>query len=390
MKDPAHRLASQTRDRALAPAAHGGDVEAVARAYGVSRRDLIDFSANLNALGPPASLLSALAATLGDPYTLGCYPDPRAAPLRDALAVQLGIEASSIVIANGAAALLDAAVRLRPLRRCLVPLPAFSEDQRALAAAAVELVPLRLDPHDGFRLPVEGVARALAAGDADAVLLTNPHNPSGALTRRADMGIVLAAARCRGALAIVDEAFIDFIPQESVAARAAREPDLVVVRSLTKFFAVPGLRAGYAICEPRLAARLQATLPPWPVTSFVLHAFAAALGDEGYARASRLHNERERERCAACFRSLGLRVTPSSANFLLLELPRGALPASAIAAELVRHDRLVVRDCSSFAGLERGAFLRVAVRTRADNERLAAALARILYAGNAQRNANRP
>jgi threonine-phosphate decarboxylase len=355
-------------------AAHGGDLAAVARRYGVPAGCLVDFSANVNVLGPPEALMTALATAASDRAALQRYPDPESAPLRDALAQHLRLDPQALVIANGAAALLDAAVRVHAVRACLVPVPAFSEYGRALAAARAQLVPLQL-PGGDFRLRPAAVAAALATGSAAACLFANPHNPSGALVPYEDARAIVQAVHDARALALVDEAFIDFAPEHTIAALAAATPATIVIRSLTKFFGVPALRVGYAVCEPGLARALRATLPPWPVTTLAAAALAAALADTAFAERTLRETARERDRFATRLRSLGFVVFPSAANFLLLHLPRDAPPAGELVRRLIVSHRLVVRDCSSYAGLAAGRYVRVAVRTPGEDDRLVAALA---------------
>jgi len=371
------------------PAVHGGDLDAIARRYGVPRERLVDFSANLNALGPPPALVRELAMAAADLEELRRYPDPSATPLRTALGRILGVDAAAIVVSNGAAALLDAAVRVRRLTRCLLPQPAFSEDQRVLDAAGTAGYPLALDPADGFRLPGRRIVNLLRARTVDGCLLTNPHNPSGSLTPRPEMEQIVTVARAAGALTIVDEAFIDFAPGESVAEVAAQTPDTIVIRSLTKFFAVPALRVGYAVCEPELARALRAIIPPWPVTALALRALTAVLDDVEYAERSRAQNIRERQHLKADLEGAGLRVFDSAANFLLCELPLEGVRAPELVSALVLNAGLVVRDCSSFEGLANGRFIRVAVRARSDNERLASAISHELTSRSPERRRSR-
>ncbi|GAC1395886.1 MAG: threonine-phosphate decarboxylase CobD [Vulcanimicrobiaceae bacterium] len=361
-------------DAGLASApVHGGDLDAVARRYGVPRDELLDFSANLNPLGPPRALLDALAEGATDVAELARYPEPDAATLRRALGAHHDVDPQTIVVANGAAALIGVAARVAMRARCIVPVPAFSEDAHALAGAGIALVPLHLDAVDDFALPTQALARALDDRDADAALVTTPHNPSGSsLTRDA---VAELAARARGADAtlVVDEAFVDFVPERSAIGLAPRSPHVIVVRSLTKFYAVPALRVGFAVCEPQLAAAMRAALPSWPVTTLAARALVAALGEAAYAERTRATVERERGALARALDALGVRTFPSAANFLLVALPPSA-SAAAVARELVVAHRIVVRDCTSYAGLPADRYLRVAVRDAAANARLTSAL----------------
>jgi threonine-phosphate decarboxylase len=360
------------------PAEHGGDLSAISLRYGIPRDRLLDFSANINPLGPPASLLRAFVRAARDRDELSRYPDDAHGGLVRALATRFSIDPACIVIGNGAAALLDAAVRVRPIARCLIPEPAFSEDRRALAVARTEAVTLRLDRRDGFRLDASTAIETMRDNRCDACLITNPNNPSGSLATHDDIAKILEGARDLGALAIVDEAFIDYAPAESVLDIAAVRPETIVIRSLTKFFSVPALRVGYAVCEPSLAGRLRATLAPWPVTAAVSRALVAALTDSSYERRSLSRNARERDHLTRRLRRFGFGVTDASANFLLVELPPGAPLATHVVDDLIARERIVVRDCTRYGGLESGRFFRVAVRGRRDADRLVGALRRSL------------
>jgi threonine-phosphate decarboxylase len=357
---------------------HGGDRAAAALRYSVDASSLIDLSANINPLGPPAALVAALREAAADLAALQEYPEPTYRELRERIARELHVDSNSIVVGNGAAALLEAALALGAPRRCVVPVPAFSEYARALAALGIEAaaVPLRAD--EAFALDPARLVAAARADRADVALLTNPHNPSGTLTARSQLLQLvpeLGAHRCR---TIVDEAFIDYAPDESVAAVAAESDDLICVRSLTKFFAVPALRVGYAVCSPSRAAALRARLPSWPVTTLAARAIAAALGDRDFALRSRAHNAFERRWLIDRLIDLGCRVPRSTANFVLAGLPAGA-ESPLVTARLAREVGLLVRDCESYDGLE-GPWIRIAVRTRAESERVIAGLASILSA----------
>ncbi len=151
----------------------------------------------------------------------------------------------------------------------------------------------------------------------------------------------------------------------------------MAVRSLTKFFGCPGLRVGYAVAAPETAAALAAQLSAWPVTTLALHALTAALGDEQYIQATLESNRRARGLLVAALEQLGCRPLPPAANFILFEVPNG-VGASDIREQLISQHAILVRDCDSFAGLEPGRYLRIAVRTESENSRLVAALASVL------------
>jgi threonine-phosphate decarboxylase len=362
----------------LSTPSHGGNLDAIGLRYGVDPDDLLDFSANLNPLGPPPGLLTALAAAASDVRGLARYPDPDARGLRTALAERLDVEPEAIVIGNGAAALLSIVLIALRVRRCVVPVPAFSEDSHAVTAAGARWTCVSLDAARGFGLEPSRVVEMVRISGADACMLTNPHNPSGTLAER-DVVLQLADdARARGAVTIVDEAFIDYAPKASVTRDASLRAGLVTVRSLTKIFAVPALRVGYAVAAPDLARKLHAAMPSWPITTLAERALTAALADRSYLRRTLAENAGTRSALSADLIMLGLMPIPSAGNFLLVALPSDAPRAAELVHRLILDARIVVRDCSSYEGLEAGRHIRTAVRTTAENALLVEALKRVL------------
>jgi threonine-phosphate decarboxylase len=363
------------------PTVHGGDVDRVARTYGVSPDRLIDFSANINPMGPPTRALRRLAREVIDPRRLMQYPDPDYTQLRSALAARLRVPARGLTIANGSVALIGALVRALAPRASVLVTPAFGEYQRALRASGSRVHLFPLPAAHGFALGVDALLNAFYEHRPTLCALTNPHNPSGALTTRSELRRLVDGARRAKVQLIVDEAFIDYAPTESLVAEAAQSDHLVVLRSLTKFYGMPALRVGYAVSSPRSAARMAAELPPWPVTTLAASAAVEAIQDREYARRTLAAAGTERTWLSQALGARGVTVYPSAANFLLLRLPASAPTSTRVRARLIADHRLVVRDCRSFDGLSSGRFIRVAVRHRADNARLVRALESVLKRG---------
>jgi threonine-phosphate decarboxylase len=350
---------------------HGGDVDRVARAMGIAAGRLLDFSANVNPMGLPARAAERLVREASDSRSTAHYPDPEATELRQLLSQQLEIPGECIVIGAGADSLIHAAVRALQPRRCLIPIPAFSEYERACRAYGCEIVTLPLTPEWALdRRSLQGTR----AGDL--IILNNPHNPTGACASRAEMLERIEMVRGVGGFVLADEAFIDYEPHAAITREAAVHPGVIAIRSLTKFFGCPGLRVGYAVASAATARSLTAQLPPWPVTTLALHTLAEALRDAEYARDSIARNRAARTGLADSLTGLGIHVFPSSANFLFLRLP-DRFPALQVRDRLLQEHEILVRECDSFTGLERGRYLRVAVRHDNENARLTNALASI-------------
>jgi threonine-phosphate decarboxylase len=177
---------------------------------------------------------------------------------------------------------------------------------------------------------------------------------------------------------VLDEAFIDYSAHASLVRQAAVNTHLIVLRSLTKFYGCPALRVGYAVAHPDVARRISTLLPTWGVTQFAMDALAEAVQDHEYAQVSLRENTLEREKLSAALRAMGLTVFPSAANYLLVELSAGMPQASELRRRLLEQHRILIRNCDSYEGLEKGKFIRVAVRAAADNVRLTEALGELI------------
>lgn len=362
--------------------AHGGDLLAMAS---VSKRDpasLLDFSVNVRPEGAPEFLRAALVrANTG----LAAYPSPNAEEALAAAARRYGLPAGRFAFGNGSNELIHALARV--LKRRGAPCvsivePAFSEYALACRLAGLESSPL----WGGIGSGADGQPSGdLLAGLAEtpsgsAVFLANPCNPSG-LFRTPGECLSLLAAR-PDLLWIIDEAFIEYAGPEADVSILRRMPSNgVVLRSLTKFHALPGVRIGYLAASAELAEAVRADLPAWNVNVFALSAAVAALGDTSdFAERARAENAERRADLAAVLSGLpGVEVFPSSANYVLFRW-RGA--PKDLYGILLRRFGIAVRDCSNYCGLDDGTWFRAAVRFSEEHHRLAGALREVLEEGD--------
>lgn len=315
----------------------------------------LDFAVNVHGDGPPEHVRKAIDAALAD---IAAYPDD--GPTRKAVADRHGRDPNEVAMTAGAAEafwLLPQALRVR---HAAVVHPSFTEPEAALRAAGVRVSQVLRTPESGWALDPDAVP-----DDADLVVVGNPNNPTGALDAAADV-----ARLCRpGRVTVVDEAFMDFVADET-ASVAGRDdlPGLVVVRSVTKLWGLAGLRAGYLLAPAGIVERLDAARQPWPVAAPALAAVAACVGDDAWRRRAAEQVAAARAGIVEELRRLsGVTVWDSAANFLLLWVPEGPRAVRALARE-----GIAVRP-STFPGLDEH-HIRVAVRTPEDNRRLADAL----------------
>ena len=355
-----------SRADALRARVHGGNAWSLGLSGGEGASCLLDFSVNVNPLGPSPCALAAARQALA---SIDAYPDRESRALVLALAAAHGVPEASVVCGAGASDLIwRLAAALRP-RRAIVCAPTFSEyaDAATCFGAAVREVPL--SEEGGFDVP-QAFARAIE-GPGDVAFLCNPNNPTGRLVAPDVLDAVARRCEETGALLVVDECFLGFLPDadaRSMAARAAASRHVAVLSAFTKLYGMAGLRLGYLICgNADLIGGIRAAGQAWPVSSVAEEAGVAALADAEYLARSRRVVADERAWLARELSLLGLAVAPSSANYLLFRAPTDSL------GERLCERGVLVRTCSSFSGLS-AFWYRVAVRTRKENEALVRAL----------------
>ncbi len=344
-------------------ASHGGQIYRFERESGRSLGEICDFSASINPLGPPESVRAAIIA--GVPW-LAHYPDPEATALTQALAARLNIDPEMIICGNGSTELIYLLARsLRP-KTMLLTAPTFSEYERAGRDGNIRRLLLR--PEDSFAVQPERFIVALeemAPASGCLAFLCNPNNPTGSLLPRAGVLKIAAAARRLQCHLVVDEAFMDFVPEsESVLNHVAGNPYLIVLRSLTKIYGIPGLRIGFGVFPRPLAREIRGRQEPWTVNTLAQRAAIAALADEAYLEETRAVIASGKKTLAEGFKALDVTFFPAAANFFLINHPR----AQEILVSL-RRKGILLRDCANFPGLDES-YLRVAVRSERENRSL--------------------
>ena len=342
---------------------HGGRVYEAARRWGIEPHQVLDFSANINPLGPPQGVLSAISNAL-TPTSLRVYPDAQA--FVSAIANKHRLMPDEIVSGSGAASLVFAVLHAISPKRVLMLEPAFVEYSRACKAVKAEITTPLLTEEEAFTPNFASLARAVKERQFDLMILNSPHNPTGALYPRDALLSLVDAAEEHNTAVLLDEAFIDYASQESLVSLATTKSHLIVLRSLTKFYATPGIRIGYTVSTAELAAKVKGQIDPWSVSTVALEAGCAALAADEFGTESCRVNTIAREEFASALRSIGLKVLPSAANFLLAKLPHGS---GGGLQSWLESEWILIRRCDSFHGLS-DEFIRVAVRSSSDNQRL--------------------
>jgi threonine-phosphate decarboxylase len=351
---------------------HGGQLQYIADKFAIPVSTLLDFSANINPEGPPLAVHTTLRQALDEPSVLTAYPELGETALRKAIARYAGVRPENIVVANGFVPLLDATLRAMAVRQCVLPVPAFIEYRRTLEHASVEIIAESLNPGSHFRYDIE----SLLNGSHDSVLLANPQNPTGILHNREILSDLTFRAAERNILVLLDEAFIDYCPEASLAVDAECHPNLIVFRSVTKFFGMPGLRVSYAVSSAKAVSRIQDLIAPWSITTLASRAAAAAMEDGQYISQTKMLNNQRRAWLDHALKELSLRPESSSANFILFQLPLRIDPI-AFWRRMIEEHSIVLRLCSNYEAF-RGGYLRTAVRSESENQELIKALRQTL------------
>ena len=330
---------------------------------------ILDFSASINPLGPPPSTRKAFIGSYKD---IGRYPDPYGESLKAALAARHGLNAAQVLIGNGSTQLIYLlCAALRP-QRALIVAPAFSEYGNALLLGGAAIRTLTLSSDNCFRFPTERFIAMLDKG-CDIVFLATPNSVTGKLIPMTALEKIARVALARKTFVVVDEAFIDFAEAQSAQLFIRNNPYLIVLRSLTKYYAMPGLRLGYLLAKEERVAQLATHCEPWSVNTPAMRVALACLKDASFkAKTQRWFEEERKFLTEGLLAIKGFHPFRSQTNFLLIKIAKSGNAATGLRPFLISR-KILVRGCNSFAGLGAGYF-RVALRRRRDNQRLLAAL----------------
>lgn len=348
---------------------HGGNLHQLSAAAGVLDTQLVDFSANINPLGPPEWLRPLISANISD---LAHYPDPDCTELITALAKANNLHPEQILVGNGATELLHLLPRALEVKKALIPVPSYADYEDPARLNGLEITLLPLSTTEQFRLDMDQLEAALQP--EQLVMLGQPNNPTGALCDAKQLRQLVV--RHPETLFVVDESFIDFT-DGSQSLRIDRPANVVIIQSMTKAYAIPGLRLGYAIANVEIVAKMRRLLPNWTVNSIAQKVGCRAIQDQDYLQHSRHFVSRQRDQLVRELRKISsLSVYAGTANFLLVRLDHDTLTAAELAEQTLKQG-VAIRVCDNFQALDQRYF-RVAVRTSSEQERLCDALRGIL------------
>lgn len=370
---------------------HGGNIFQFAHEQRIEPYEVVDFSANINPLGPSQRGLDALNAQL---RYISHYPDATNDDVLNAIADTYGMDKHQITVGNGAAELLYAICRLPGYTGAFVPAPGFSEYKEALEASKIPVRDIFYRPREDdngkpyFEVPylaLETFAAELKGQDGRIIVfLGNPNNPDGTLLDKDHIRTVASMLKDANSLLVIDESFIDFVGNDplqdneySMRSLVNEFDNIIVVHSFTKFYAVPGLRIGAAFTNKTLITQLQQYIPSWSVNTLAQAYTKAALNDVDYIKRTKQELNDEK---AFMYNALdaieGITVYPPSANFMLFQVNQEGITANYINEELKKYN-MIVRNCDSYVGLTNH-WVRIAIKDHDTNIKLVDKLTDIL------------
>lgn len=339
---------------------HGGDI--------YRNHVKLDFSVNVNPLGIPETVESALYEAVEN---CSQYPDISAERLKEAVSGMLNVPKDNLLFGNGASELLMAVIHGIKPKKTVLPVPSFYGYEYAAKAAEGEIVYYETKKENDYCLQEDFFS--VLTQDVDLLFIANPNNPTGTLMNRKDLINVLDHCREKGIYVVLDECFIEFCDVKcSMLQEIDCYTNLILVRAFTKIFAIPGVRLGYLVCSnPLLSDKIGRQLPEWNLSGFAQAAGYECAMQTTFVEKTAKYIRKERRFLESGLRQAGCQVFPGKANFLM------------IYSEHPLYDRLLekgilIRNCENFRGLSNG-FYRIAVKSRKENEALLRALGEIKW-----------
>lgn len=348
---------------------HGGNIYKKAKELGIASSEILDFSANINPIGLPDHIRQAMIDAIDGIIN---YPDPDCEDLKSAIAVSDGVSRSAITCGNGGADLLyRIGFGLKP-KKVLLPVPAFVEYEEALTAAGAGMDYYYMQ--EGFVIREDFLARI--DEETDLLIICNPSNPTGILTERDFLLRVLDKARETGTLVMVDECFLEIVENEAAYTLKPFVKDydnLIILKSFTKLYAIPGVRLGYIIAgNPDIIEKVNRAGQAWSVSHIAQAAGLAALKDTEYKKQVIETTARELAFMKEELGRLPIRLYDGAANYLFFRAPG----ISDLDRRLEKYG-IMIRNCSNYVNLGDD-YWRVAVKSREENQKIIGALHQVL------------
>ena len=349
---------------------HGANPYKVYEKLGIDRpTHVVDFSENVNPAGPPKIIQEVWPDLVAK---ITAYPDPDGEPFLSAAAKYHEVEQASLFAGNGAAELLALIAERYRGEKAIVVHPTFSEYETTLIAKGVDVIRVLSSEKDGFKLPIDKIIEAM--NSAAVLYLCTPNNPTGIMPEREDLFTIIRFGAEKDCDIVLDEAFIDFIDESrSFISELSENPHVTIVRSMTKMYAIPGIRLGYVVANPTIINEIKALAPHWNVNGIAAHIGALCLQVVNYRERAIEHSNAERLKMKVFLQARGCIVTDSAVNFLSFK-PGEGQNARKLYRDLLNKG-IVLRHSENFQGMD-GHWLRIGMKKEADMNVLKEELAR--------------
>lgn len=347
---------------------HGSDLEKIEEYYGIKKEKIVPFGGNVNPLGISPLLHKSM---LGHIDSITEYPDRDYKELRSTLSLYCHVPAEHIIVGNGATEMISLTMQLLCPKHALLLSPTYSEYTREITLAGGSVEEYTLKEEDNFQLNMEDLKKKLT-DDIDLFAFCNPNNPTSSALHLDEISEILSHCREHHIFVLIDETYVEFAPdlkEISAVSLIDQFDDFMVLRGTSKFFAAPGLRLGYGICGSLdFLERLNNIKNPWTINTLAALAGEAMFMDNDYITKTKEYIQNERTRCLDTLSQCSsLKTYPSYANFLLIKLLDGTTSFEMF-ERCIRHG-LMIRDCSSFQGLD-GEYIRFCIRKKEENDLL--------------------
>jgi len=354
---------------------HGSDLEKIEKVFHIKKEEIVSFSANVNPLGISPALRTVLAENID---SIATYPERDYETLKSSISEYTGAEPKDIMVGNGTTELISLFIDIVSPKKALILGPTYSEYERSISLVGGRTSYYPLKEENDFRLDIDDFCRKITS-DLDLIIICNPNNPTSSIIDRDEMRKILDCCKENSVFVMVDETYIEFTEnykKYTAIPLCSIYNNIIVLRSTSKFFACPGLRLGYAISgNEDLYSRIMRYKNPWMIHSLAVVAGNYMFRDREYIDEVYSLVDSERKRMYEKYSSCGIfKVYKPYANFMLLKILPEELSSAGLFERAI-HEKMMIRDCSSFPFLS-DRFIRICFMNPKDNDRLFECLTR--------------
>lgn len=348
---------------------HGSDLEKIEQIYGIPKEEITSFSANVNPLGISPKLRTTLSSKID---AISTYPDREYTSLRKCIGSYVGTSYHNIIVGNGSTELISLLLQMKHPKKAMILAPTYSEYEREISLGGGSSVYYRLEESNDFQFDLNSLSNSITT-DVDLLIICNPNNPTSSAIYRNDMKKILDLCKQKDIFVMVDETYVEFAEDmKDITAIPLTESydNIIVLRGISKFFAAPGLRLGYAICgNSELINKINTVKNPWTINTLAAIAGEIMFADDDYINKTKNYINSERNRIYSILESCSsFKVYRPTANFFLVKILKDNITSKDLFDAAIKKG-LMIRDCSTFASLN-DKFIRFSVMEQRKNDEL--------------------